>query len=73
MSRISLQKTIGMKKTGEFVFNNRLGNWLDNYLMKLTTGRWKIKKMKNDSIQKCERMGLKTSKHCSKPTPNFFP
>lgn len=61
-----------VKKTGEFVFNNRWGNCLDNYLMKLTTRRWKIKEVEKRLNTKGERMGLKTSKHCSKPTPIFF-
>ena len=61
-----------LKKTGEFLFNNRLGNWLDNYLMKLTTRRWKIKEDQKRLNTKGERMGLKTSKHCSKPSPVFF-
>ena len=40
--------------------------------MKLTTRRWKIKEVEKRLNTKGERMGLKTSKHCSKPTPIFF-
>ena len=57
---------------GEFVLNNRLGNWLDNYLMKLTTRRWKTKEEEQRLNTKGERMGLKTGKHFSKPNPIFF-
>ncbi|HJS53598.1 MAG TPA: hypothetical protein VJ765_03610 [Chitinophagaceae bacterium] len=61
-----------LKKTGEFLFDNRLGNWLDNYLMRVTSRRWKIKEEQKRRDTKGERMGLKTSKHCSKPNPIFF-
>ena len=56
----------------EFLFNNKLGDWLDNYFLKLTTRRWKKKEEEKRLNTKGERMGLKTSKHCSKPNPVFF-
>ncbi len=61
-----------LKKAAEFVFNSKIGNWLDDYLMQLTTRRWKLKENQRRLNTKGERMGLKTSKHCSKPNPIFF-
>ena len=60
------------KKLTEFFLNNRLGNWLDNYLFKLTTARWQKKEEEKQLNAKGERMGLKTNKHFSKPNPIFF-
>ena len=60
------------KKLTEFFFNNRFGNWLDNYLFKLTTARWQKKEEEKKLNAKGERMGLKTNKHFSKPNPIFF-
>jgi predicted nucleotidyltransferase len=60
------------KKLMEFVFNNKFGNWLDNYLFKLTTARWQKKEERKKKNARGERMGLKTDKHFSKPNPIFF-
>jgi predicted nucleotidyltransferase len=60
------------KKLAEFFFNNKFGNWLDNYLFKLTTVRWQKKEEEKKLNAKGERMGLKTNKHFSKPNPIFF-
>lgn len=60
------------KKLAELFFNNKFGNWLDNYLFKLTTARWQKKEQKKKLNAKGERMGLKTNKHFSKPNPIFF-
>ena len=56
----------------ESILNNKLGDWLDNYFMKLTDRRWKKKEAGQQLNTKGERMGLKTSKHCSKPNPVYF-
>jgi len=61
-----------LKKLAESFLNNKLGDWLDNYFMKLTTKRWKKKEEEQKLNTKGERMGLKTTKHCSKPNPIFF-
>lgn len=61
-----------LKNLAESFLNNKLGDWLDNYFMKLTTKRWKKKEEEQKLNTKGERMGLKTSKHCSKPNPIFF-
>jgi len=61
-----------LKKLTEFLLNNRFGNWLDNYLFKITTARWQKKEEEKKLNAKGERMGLKTNKHFSKPNPVFF-
>jgi hypothetical protein len=60
------------KKLTELAFNNRLGNWLDDYLFKITSARWQKKEEMKKLNVKGERMGLKTNKHFSKPNPVFF-
>ncbi len=61
-----------LKMLGESLLNNKFGDWLDNYFLKLTTSRWKKKEEEQRLNTKGERMGLKTGKHYSKPNPVFF-
>jgi hypothetical protein len=61
-----------LKRILESIFNNQAGEKLDNYLMRLTTKRWKTKEEENRLNIKGNRMGLKTGKHFSKPNPVFF-
>lgn len=61
-----------LKRIIEKLFNNRLGESLDNYLMNLTTKRWKEKEAAQMLNIKGNRMGLRTGKHFSKPNPVFF-
>ncbi len=61
-----------IKRVLEFMFNNRLGDLLDNYLMKVTTRRWKKKEEEKRMTMNGNRMGLRTSKHFSKPNPAFL-
>ena len=60
------------KKLAESLLNNKLGTSFDDYLMRLTTRRWKKKEDEQQLNTKGERMGLKTGKHFSKPNPIFF-
>jgi len=60
------------KKVTESIFNNKIGNWLENYFFWLTTKRWKKKEVEKRLNTKGELMGLKTGKHFSKPNPIFF-
>lgn len=60
------------KKLSEWLFNNKLGDHLDNYFFNLTSSRWKKKEDEQRLNTKGERMGLKTGKHYSKPNPAFF-
>ena len=61
-----------IKKGIELLFRNRLGDWLDDYFMNLTSKRWKLKEIRQKRNYKGELMGLKTAKHFSKPNPELF-
>lgn len=70
---------IGKKEKGwklkviiERLFNNRVGEMLDDYLMRATMGRWNRKEGKCLLNGKGSRMGLRGGKHFSKPNPGFF-
>ncbi|MBS1597808.1 MAG: hypothetical protein JST75_06265 [Bacteroidetes bacterium] len=62
----------GFRKLAEFFFNNKFGDWLDNYLMQVTKKRWKKKEEKVKLNIKGNRMGLNVGKHFCKPNPAFF-
>jgi hypothetical protein len=56
----------------EKIFNNSFGDYIDNQLMRITDRRWKrkvVRKMKNE---KGNALGMRVSKHCSKPDPKNF-
>jgi hypothetical protein len=61
-----------IKRIMERCFNNRLGDALDNYLMKVTSKRWKQKEAEQRVNIKGNRMALCTGKHFSKPNPVNF-
>ena len=61
-----------LKRIFESFFNNLFGEWLDNYLMRLTSKRWNQKEVLGKMNIKGGRMGLRTGKHFSKPNPAFF-
>lgn len=61
-----------VKRAIEHCLNNRLGEWLDNYLLKLTSKRWKKKEKAQKLNAHGGRMGLATSKHFARPNPEFF-
>lgn len=61
-----------IKRSIEYCLNNRFGEKLDNYLMKLTTRRWKQKEQTRQTNARGDRMGLSTGKHFAKPNPEFF-
>ena len=65
-------KTSFLKKTIELLLDNNLGEKLDNYLMGVTSRRWKQKEIQGKLNIKGGRMGLRTNKHFSKPNPAFF-
>ncbi len=56
----------------EMAFNNRMGEGLDNLFMKITDMRWKKKVQRNKKNDKGFNIGMKVSKHFSKPNPVFF-
>lgn len=61
-----------IKRMVEKCLNNAFGEKLDNYLMKITTRRWKQKEQTRQLNSRGCRMGLSTSKHFAKPNPEFF-
>jgi predicted nucleotidyltransferase len=62
----------GVKDFFEKILNNRAGDRLDSYLMKLTSKRWQTKTQQHRTNKRGVRMGLSTGKHFSKPDPEFF-
>jgi hypothetical protein len=62
----------GVKNVIERCFDNRFGDWLDDYLLRLTTRRWNKKETQGKLNGKGNPMGLKNSKHFSKPNPAYF-
>ena len=61
-----------VKKTLEFLINLLPAEGIDNYLMKLTSRRWKQKEELHRLNAGGRRMGLHNNKHFSKPNPNYF-
>ena len=74
--RIPLYKDNGkgywIKKFLEYLLDNRLGNRLDQYLMRVTTRRWKQKEEKHLLNMRGVRMSLSTDRHFSRPNPVYF-
>lgn len=68
----SRSRHTGIRKIIEFLFDGKLGDHLDNYLMKVTKKRWEEKEEKSKLNMKGSRLGLDVSKHCCKPNPSFF-
>ena len=60
------------KQIAEWLFNNKMGDRLDNYLVKITTRRWKKKEEKGQLNQKGQPMGLITGKHFARSNPDSF-
>lgn len=56
----------------EWLLDNRIGERLDNFLMALTTRRWKKKTDVGARNKKGDRMSLLTDKHYSRPDPAFL-
>jgi predicted nucleotidyltransferase len=61
-----------IKRSIEYCLNGPFGEKLDNYLMRITTRRWKQKEQVSKLNVRGERMGLSTGKHFAKPNPDFF-
>jgi hypothetical protein len=60
------------KTVVERLLDNRIGEKLDNFLMELTTRRWKKKTDVGARNKKGDRMSLLTDKHYSRPDPAFL-
>ena len=61
-----------IKAVTEKMLDNRLGNWLDDYLMKVTAKRWNKKMVENKKNMKGITMSMIAKKHLAKPNPLFF-
>jgi predicted nucleotidyltransferase len=71
ISFVKENRPIG-KKIVESIFRNRAGNWLDNYLMRVTEKRWLQKEKSRKLNMKGEIQSLRVSKHFARPNPEFF-
>jgi hypothetical protein len=60
------------KKSLEYLFNNRFGVWLDNYLMQVTKKRWIQKEVNHKVNSKGEPVGLTIGKHVARPNPEHL-
>jgi hypothetical protein len=60
------------KKFIERILNNKAGDRLDNYFLKLTSRRWKRKEQKGKQNKKGQTMGLITGKHFARSNPESF-
>lgn len=61
-----------VKRIIEFCLNNKFGERLDDFLLKLTTKRWQQKEQRQATNTHGRRMGLSTGKHFARPNPEFF-
>jgi hypothetical protein len=61
-----------IKRSFEYAFNNRMGNFIDTLLMKVTASRWTKKTKQNKVNSKGIIMGMDTGKHYSKPDPKNY-
>jgi predicted nucleotidyltransferase len=60
------------KKSVEWVFNNEIGDRVDNFLFTWTTRRWREKEKLGQRNSKGRVMNLITGKHFSKSNPDAF-
>jgi predicted nucleotidyltransferase len=65
-------KNSPLKKSIEILFNNRLGNIIDTWMMKITAKRWLKKKRMKKMNMSGFVMGMDADKHCAKPDPENF-
>lgn len=61
-----------VQKMTEWMFNNSVGNRLDDYLMKITDRRWQKKKNKRVKNRAGREMNLITDKHFARSNPGMF-
>lgn len=61
-----------LRKTFERIFNGRMGDRFDRWLMKITKARWQKKADKRQLNSKGIRMGMVVGRHFSKPDPRNF-
>ncbi|HTE00455.1 MAG TPA: nucleotidyltransferase domain-containing protein [Mucilaginibacter sp.] len=61
-----------LKRFVEFIFNNRIGNMIDNLLMKITAKRWLKKEQQKKRNTHGVVLGMDVDKHYAKPDPKNF-
>jgi hypothetical protein len=61
-----------LRRFAEQMLDNRIGNFIDGCLMKLTASSWDAKKRKKKKNSKGLLMSMHCSKHFSKPDPANF-
>jgi hypothetical protein len=61
-----------LKQLMEGLFNNKVGNKIDDVFFRLTSTRWKRKEKSGKRNEKGIRMGLVTDKHFAKSNPGDF-
>jgi hypothetical protein len=61
-----------LKRIGEKLLDNRLGDRLDDYLRGLTSNRWRKKEDRGDLNMHGLKMSLQCSRHFARPNPDIF-
>jgi len=69
---VLLSRSGWLKRSLEWLLNNKAGNALDDLLMRITVRRWKEKEVLQKTNSHGNRMGMCAGKHFSKPKPEFF-
>jgi hypothetical protein len=64
--------SVWISRLAEKLLDNRAGDALDNFLMRLTAGSWERKTLKRKTNSKGILLGMHTGKHFSKPNPANF-
>ncbi len=62
-----------LKRTLEYLLNGRMGDWLDNYFMRVTSDRWKRKEALQKRSVKGTRMSLFAGQAFFKTQSGLFP
>lgn len=61
-----------LKSCTEWIFDNRIGDHFDNWLLKITTRRWQQKSNRGKRNKNGNTMNLVTGKHFSRSNPGAF-
>lgn len=72
MSTAKSLKTAALKWLIEFLLNNKLGDRLDDRLMKITADRWNLKTQQKRLNNHGTLLAMATGKHFAKPDPENF-
>jgi len=72
LPEIKETKKTWLRYLTEKLLDNRFGDFLDNYLMKLTAKSWNSKTLSNKRNNKGILLSMHIGKHYSKPNPEIF-